>query len=185
MYTTSLPRARSACCALVFFLALNAFAADTPAIHIKNFGRVNDHLLRGSQPSPQGLRELAAAHVNLVLDLREPGPSAVAEKQLVESLGMKYVQLPLPAWHAATSPEIQRALSILAPDDAGTSFVHCWRGKDRTGTVIACYRIQHDGWDARRALQEAHKYGMSRVQRAMASFILEFKPQDLPHPRLN
>ena len=28
----------------------------------------------------------------------------------------------------------------------GPIFVHCRRGKDRTGTVIACYRIQHDGW---------------------------------------
>jgi hypothetical protein len=27
-------------------------------------------------------------------------------------------------------------------------FVDCHAGKDRTGVVIACYRIAHDGWKA-------------------------------------
>jgi protein tyrosine/serine phosphatase len=59
-------------------------------------------------------------------------------------------------------------------------FVHCRRGKDRTGTVIACYRIQHDGWDNRHALEEAKEHGMSSFERAMRAYILSFKPQTVP-----
>jgi hypothetical protein len=40
--------------------------------------------------------------------------------------------------------------------------------------VIACYRIQHDGWGNDRALEEAKEYGMSFVERGMRSFILHF-----------
>jgi tyrosine-protein phosphatase SIW14 len=59
-------------------------------------------------------------------------------------------------------------------------YVHCLRGKDRTGTVVACYRIQHDGWDNERALAEAKGYGMSRLEVAMQSYILHFTPLALP-----
>jgi protein tyrosine/serine phosphatase len=55
-------------------------------------------------------------------------------------------------------------------------FVHCRRGKDRTGTVIACYRIQHDGWTNIHALEEAKSHGMSFAERSMRAYILHFKP---------
>jgi protein tyrosine/serine phosphatase len=60
--------------------------------------------------------------------------------------------------------------------------VHCWRGKDRTGTIIACYRIQHDGWSSRQALKEAEQRGLSHAEFGMRSFILKFSPLDLPAP---
>jgi len=47
---------------------------------------------------------------------------------------------------------------------------------------VACYRIEHDGWDNRRASEEASKYGMSWMERGMRSFIVKFKPVDLPAP---
>src|ERR1019366_8567503 len=45
--------------------------------------------------------------------------------------------------------QISRVLGLLAPP-ASPVFMHCRRGADRTGTVIACYRITHDGWNNRR-----------------------------------
>jgi tyrosine-protein phosphatase SIW14 len=157
-------------------------AADTPVIHIKNFAQVNDHLYRGGQPTQEGIQQLAGAHVSLVIDLREPSEGTEAERRLVQGLGMKYVDVPFPRLAAPSPDQIKRVLSLIAPDDSGRTFVHCWRGKDRTGTVIACYRIQHDGWSAQRALREAHEKGLSMVQRSMRSFILGFHPEDLPLP---
>jgi tyrosine-protein phosphatase SIW14 len=159
-----------------------AQAADAAVIHIKNFSQVNDHLYRGGQPDPHGLQQLADAHVSLVIDLREPSEGTEAERRLVQSLGMKYVDVPFPRLSAPTPQEIKRVLSLLVPDDSGRTFVHCWRGKDRTGTVIACYRIQHDGWSPQRALREAHENGLSQIQRSMRSFILGFHVEDLPPP---
>jgi tyrosine-protein phosphatase SIW14 len=150
------------------------------AVHIRNFGEVNDHLYRGGEPSSQGLHELAAMHVSTVIDLREPGSGREAERRLAEELGMKYVNIPLPRLSAPSAAEMNRVLSLIVPDDAGRVFIHCWRGKDRTGTVIACYRIQHDGWTLAQALEEAKQNGLSRLEHAMRSFILQFKPVDLP-----
>ena len=53
---------------------------------------------------------------------------------------------------------------LLRPGD-GPVFIHCRRGKDRTGTVIACYRMQHDGWNNAKAQAEANEFGMSHLER--------------------
>ncbi len=143
---------------------------------------MNDHLYRGGQPSPDGFRELAADHVLTVIDLREAGEGTEAERRVVQGLNMRYLNVPLSGILAPSEDQMKRVLSLITPDDSGLTFVHCWRGKDRTGTVIACYRIQHDGWQPRRALVEAEKNGISRVQFRMRSFIMRYKPVDLPAP---
>ncbi|HEX4772290.1 MAG TPA: tyrosine-protein phosphatase [Bryobacteraceae bacterium] len=163
-----------------FFCGVSARAADGPAIHIRNFSQVNDHLYRGGQPTSEGFQQLATAKISLVIDLREPSEGTEAERRLVQSLGMQYLDVPLPRLSAPSPAQIKRVLSLLVPDDNGRVFVHCWRGKDRTGTVIACYRIQHDGWTPRRALEEASHNGMSGVEHSMRTFILRFQPEDLP-----
>jgi tyrosine-protein phosphatase SIW14 len=155
-----------------------ARAADGPTVRIRNFGQVNDHIYRGGEPTPEGLRDLGAMHVILDVDLRESGTATEAERKIAQSLGMQYVNVPFPPLSAPSSEQVKRVLSLMEPDDAGKVFVHCRRGKDRTGTVVACYRIQHDGWDNRRATEEADRYGMSWAERGMRSFIMHFKPLD-------
>ena len=182
----SIPLQFLKCAGLAALLAVACLspltAAEQPVVHIKNFGQVNGHVFRGAEPSPQGLQDLANLHVLLDVDLREPGQPTEAERRLAEKLGIKYINVPLNGFAAPKPDEMKRILSLISADDAGTVFVHCRRGKDRTGTVIACYRIEHDGWSNRKAVAEADKYGMSRLERGMRAFVLNFKPVDLAPP---
>jgi len=155
-------------------LAACCSAASNPTLHIRSFDEVNDHLYRGGVPSPTGLQELAAMHVSTVIDLREPGEGTSVEERTVKALGMKYINIPMRPFSAPTQEQIDRVLSLLEDGDSERIFVHCRRGKDRTGTVIACYRIEHDRWDNRGALAEARKHGLSFEELGMRSFILEF-----------
>jgi tyrosine-protein phosphatase SIW14 len=70
--------------------------------------------------------------------------------------------------------EISTVLALLKSPDAGPVFVHCRRGADRTGTVIACYRIEHDRWRNQTALKEAESYGMSWMEIGMKRYVLKF-----------
>lgn len=166
---------------LLFCCTVPLLAEDVP-VHVRNFGKVNDHLYRGGEPTPAGLKELAAMHVTLDLDLRLPKEGTEAERRVAESLGVKYVNVPFPELSAPGPDRIKRVLSLITADDAGTVFVHCRRGKDRTGTVVACYRIQHDGWRNGQAADEANRYGMSWMERGMRHFVLNFKPMELAPP---
>jgi tyrosine-protein phosphatase SIW14 len=156
--------------------AANLIAAEPPAIHVHNFAKVNDRIYRGGEPSLVGLQELGAMGIKIDVDLREPGEAADFERKQAEKLGMKYVAVPMNGFLAPTNAQIEKVLSLLIQDKSDPIFVHCRRGKDRTGTVIACYRIQHDGWGNAAALEEAKKFGMSFAERGMRSYILHFKP---------
>jgi tyrosine-protein phosphatase SIW14 len=163
----------------LFAFCLPVWAGSVDSVHIRNFGKVNEHLYRGGEPTEDGMKELAGIHVVMDIDLREPGPATDTERHAAERLGMKYVSVPLPAFSAPSPGDVKRVLSLILPDDNGRVFVHCRRGKDRTGTIIACYRMQHDGWTTAEALGEANRYGMSSMERGMRHFILSFKPFDV------
>jgi tyrosine-protein phosphatase SIW14 len=159
----------------VCLLAVPVFAtAETPGL--PNFHQVNDRLYRGAQPSDGGFQQLAKLGVKTVVDLRETGPRATAEQRVVESLGMRYIHVPLDGLSAPTMEQVARLYAIFDDPASGPVFIHCKRGADRTGTVVACYRIAHDHWENSKALAEAKTNGMSWVERSMQRFVLDFSP---------
>lgn len=169
-------------CPLLALFATAVFAGEMPRIHIRNFSQVDAHVFRGAAPSEAGLEDLRTLHITIDLDLREPGASGAIEHAEAERLGIRYINLPMPPLSAPTTDEMKRALAILLAADAGSGrvFVHCRRGRDRAGTVIACYRIERDGWTNLRALQEAKQHGISRFERGMRAYIAHFQPFAVP-----
>lgn len=165
-------------CSVLLLLALSlpfgpAFAG-VQAPGVSNFQTVNDHVYRGGQPTVEGFKSLAKLGVKTVLDLRESGARARAEAQTVTALGMRYVNMPMKGMRAPTDQQIVKVLALLDDPSAGPVFIHCRRGSDRTGTVIACYRIAHDRWQNHKALKEAKSYGMSWIEFGMQHYIRQY-----------
>jgi protein tyrosine/serine phosphatase len=158
----------------LFTLGLPAFAAS-PAHGIKNFYQVDAHVYRGAQPTDEGFQYLVKIGVGTVIDLREADERSQAEERLVRAAGMKYVNVPMTGLTPPTDAEINRILGILESNGSGAVFVHCKRGADRTGAVIAAYRIDHDHWDNGRALSEAMARQMSFFQFPRQSYIRNFQ----------
>ncbi|MBV9507956.1 MAG: tyrosine-protein phosphatase [Acidobacteriia bacterium] len=160
-----------------FWVLCSLFAAPLLAADpagLPNFHQVNGQVYRGAQPTEEGLRYLAKLGVKVIVNLRGDSTS-IAEKKLAEAAGMRYVSIPLPELQAPSPEKVAEVLQILNDAAAGPVFVHCRRGADRTGTVIACYRIAHDGWDNSRALHEARQLGMSWVERGMQHYVLHYR----------
>ena len=160
---------------LVLTLSLAAATASAQITGVPNFQKVDEHVYRGGQPSSEGFRNLSSLGVRTVIDLREIGEHSQAEESSwVQSSGMRYVSIPLKGMSAPSEENVKKVLAILNDSSAGPVFVHCRRGADRTGTMIACYRISHDGWQSRKALHEAKSYGMSMWERAMQSYVSHY-----------
>jgi tyrosine-protein phosphatase SIW14 len=164
------------CYALLLALAIPVLA-DPMTPGISNFHQVDAHVYRGAQPSGAGFRYLAQIGVKTVVDLRGAEARAEAEERLVTAAGMKYVHVPMTGLIPPTDAEIVKILGILEDQSGGAVFVHCKRGADRTGAVIAAYRVDHDHWDNNRALGEAKADGMSSFQHARQSYIRDFQPR--------
>ena len=159
----------------LLFCGLPVFAGS--ASGIKNFDQVDAHVYRGAQPNNAGFRYLANLGVKTVIDLRETGGRSRAEERAVTHAGMKYVNVPMTGLTPPTAAEIHQILTILENDSPGSVYVHCRRGADRTGAVIAAYHIDHDKWDNARALKDAMAHGMSFFQLPRQSYIRNFRPR--------
>jgi protein tyrosine phosphatase (PTP) superfamily phosphohydrolase (DUF442 family) len=159
----------------VFFLSLPSLAGP-PAQGIKNFHQVDGHVYRGAQPTTEGFSYLAGIGIKTIVDLRENGSRSSREAKLVTSLGMRYVNVPMSGLAPPTKPQITRILALLEDSKSGAVFVHCRFGEDRTGSVIAAYRIDHDHWDNAQALKEARDCGMGFYEIPRQNYIRHFQP---------
>jgi protein-tyrosine phosphatase len=121
---------------------------------------------------------LVELEVGTIIDLREPGeklPSEGAEKRAATAAQIEYIPEPMPGLGAPSRDAVKRILSVLSdPGREKPVFIHCRRGSDRTGTVVAIYRITHDCWTADRAIQEAKEKGMFWFELGMRKLIREW-----------
>jgi protein tyrosine phosphatase (PTP) superfamily phosphohydrolase (DUF442 family) len=154
--------------------ALPALAGNAPGI--KNFDQVDAQVYRGAQPTVEGFRYLARIGVKTVIDLREAGERAKAEERLIRESGMAYLNVPMTKLTPPTEAELLKILPVLENPSDGPVFVHCRRGADRTGAVIAAYHIDHDHWDNARALKDAKAHSMGYFQIPRQNFIRNFRP---------
>ncbi|HKS26821.1 MAG TPA: dual specificity protein phosphatase family protein [Pyrinomonadaceae bacterium] len=142
---------------------------------LPNFHRINAGLYRGGQPKEGGFERLAALGIKTVINLRDDDKHEVAEEREVRALGLRYFNVPLNDLFGRPSDEqVTSLLSIINAPENQPVFVHCRRGSDRTGTVIAVYRIEHDGWTSEQAKAEAKRYGMGFWVIGMKDYINDY-----------
>ncbi len=163
----------------LLLLASSASAQDRPSEEARhkelpNFGRVNERLYRGGQPQKGGIQKLASLGVNTIINLRDDDQRALAEEKEATSQGLRYFNIPFKTLGRPSDVQIDRVLSLIDATEHGIVFVHCHKGQDRTGTVIAVYRISHDGWTGQKATEEANRFGMKFWQRGMKDYISDY-----------
>jgi tyrosine-protein phosphatase SIW14 len=141
---------------------------------IYNFGKVNDGLYRGAQPDEAGIQSLKRLGVKTIINLRMSDDVWRNEGSQAGANGILYTNAPMKGLGRPTDEQVKNILSLIETLP-GPVYVHCQHGCDRTGTIIACYRIQHDQWQNRKALDEAEHYGMSAFERGMKKFVKEFR----------
>ena len=125
---------------------------DQPGL--ANFHRVTPNLYRGRQPTAEGLRSAEKLGVKTVVDLRvfhSDADEAAGTKLRLERISFK-------TWHPEDD-DVVRFLKIVTARKCQPVFVHCQHGSDRTGTMIAIYRIAVQGWTKREAIDEMTKGG--------------------------
>lgn len=152
-----------------------AAAQNCPASSdLPNLGCVNSNLYRGAQPTQKGIEELARRGVKTIISLRNDDENADLEKTQVRNAGMTYLNVPLENWRGPQDEKIAELMSLLNASENQPVFIHCKRGADRTGTVIAVYRISHDDWTAKQANEEAKSFKFGWWQVWMKDYINDY-----------
>jgi tyrosine-protein phosphatase SIW14 len=129
---------------------------------VPNFGEVTPTLYRGGQPSREGFQILDHMGIGIIVDTGR----SKRDEALVKRLGMEYVSLP---WYCPFPKDkvFARFIEITRENPGKKIFVHCRLGDDRTGMMIAAYRMGVEHWTAKEAMEEMHEFGYRGIHHLM------------------
>ncbi len=134
--------------------------------HPKNLGVVvPDRVWRSGQIHPRLVEGVLREHeIELILDLtydQPHDPEAMGEAAVARDLGIRKVDLVTLEGDGTGNPlDYVVALQELvrARDEDRRVLIHCAGGSERTGGIVACYRMLFQGWDGARAYEEYLSY---------------------------
>lgn len=181
MITSRLNRLGAIAVLLMFLAGASGVAAlDSMKEALPNFHQVNENLYRGAQPEKGWIEKLKGLKIKTVINLRGEDEKTSAEEAEARAAGLNYFSVPLPGLSRPKDEQVEKVLALINDPQNWPVFVHCHHGEDRTGTIIAVYRISHDGWTYEQAQKEAKKYGMSRFQFKMKDYIKDYARDHKP-----
>lgn len=167
-------RSSVAVCLLVLAVSTSQAQQELTYKELPNLHKVSDQLYRGAQPSEGGLKKLAELGIKTIINLRGADDRAKLEEKEAKSAGLRYFNIAMPGLSAPSDEQVAQVMAIINNPDNQPVFVHCRRGSDRTGTIVAIYRISHDAWTGDRAIAEARNNGMSWAEFGMRSYISNY-----------
>lgn len=155
-------------------LAISRWSEPVPKdARLPNFAVVSPGVWRGGLPSRQGYEELARRGVRTVVNLAAEHNEEAA---FLPQMGIRHVPLLIHPFRPPTMDEAFRFLRVAMDPRNGPVYVHCYHGKDRTGAMVAVYRIARDGWTAEQAIAEMRRYGLHEDYHAdKVAFVRQFE----------
>ena len=159
---------------LLLFHIASAQEDVTDYPDLPRFQQVSERLFRGGQPRTGGIRRLSELGIDTIVNLRGESNRTRSDEAEARALGINYFNVPLPTWGRPGEVSVLRILEIIAAPESGQVYIHCKDGVDRTGTVVALYRISREGWSPRAALTEADRRGMRRIQYWMRDYVEDY-----------
>ncbi len=151
------------------------WAQPVSAQHVQNLYRVDDGLYRAAQPDAAGMRELERLGIKTVLDLR----LAHSDRHLMRGTALQARNLPMSP-STISAHQLRKALRLIRESEKPV-LVHCLHGADRTGAVIAAYRIAEQGWSQEAAVREMRRGGYGHHYLLFPNIrktLLHFLPQE-------
>jgi protein tyrosine phosphatase (PTP) superfamily phosphohydrolase (DUF442 family) len=114
-----------------------------------NLCKVSDTLYRGAQPTQEGFENLKKLGIKTVVNLRDHH----SDQELLGTTGLRYVPIPIDTWDIQTQTVVD-FLRVASDPNAAPVFVHCQHGADRTGTMVAAYRMVIQNQEQNKAIGE-------------------------------
>ena len=124
---------------------------------IFHFLALSDSLYTAGMPTAEQLAGAAASGVQVVINLAMPDSERALpdERSLVESLGMKYIGIPV-LWDHPTRGDLDEFMDAMDTNKQARLLVHCQANYRATG-FVTLYRILRLGWDQAEAFVDLQR----------------------------
>lgn len=153
------------------------WAMPLTAAGVPNLHRVNASLYRSAQPTREGIAGIE--DVALLVDGDSPIKTIVSLRTTqtdaspaTRSSTLQFEHISVQSWHPEDEDVVQ-FLRIAIDPARQPVLVHCRRGADRTGTMVAIYRVVVEGWTKADAIDEMTRggYGFNPVWQNLIRYI--------------
>lgn len=131
---------------------------------VPNFFQVTPRIYRSAQPTAAGFQGLAKMGIETVINLRR----RVDDAPLAKGTDLTTLHIKITTRHITDDDgaAIVTALrNLRQAQRQGAVLVHCTHGADRTGLIIALWRMLYQQWPRAAAIAELHQggYGFHEV----------------------
>jgi len=104
-------------------------------------------LYRSGQLSTAQLRDAIDHYgIRTVVNFQVRDRTLVEEEKLVQGMGLKFVNLPMPGDGFGEESQFRQFLALMDDPENRPVLIHCAAGTCRTGAAVALYRFERDGW---------------------------------------
>ncbi len=146
--------------------------------HVENLYRVDPEIFRSAQPSAAGFRELEALGIKSILDVA----GGDGDDESSRGTKLKLFHVPMSAF-GLRDDRVVEALRILIDPKNRPLVIHCQHGADRTGAIVALYRVVAQGWSKEDAVREMDEGGFhhSSLFRNLDRYVFDADVEALRH----
>lgn len=113
-----------------------------------NFYRLNDEVYRSKQPDDEAMAVLESMGIRSILNLRQ----FHSDEDDARGTRLTLYRVPVNAGEIDNDFMLEALRTIAVAEKP--ILIHCWHGSDRTGVVVAMYRMVFQGWSRERAIDE-------------------------------
>jgi hypothetical protein len=132
-------------------------------------------IYRGPAPETAAdFRQLRDLGIRTVLDLRKFRKRKMENTcRCTRSFGMNYLRVPV-AFRPQRDGSAERAFRALTNVCRHPIYIHCELGRDRSGLVVALYRVRCQGWSLQAAYCEMKRLGFSDYLPALERYFWDY-----------
>ncbi|MEQ5272946.1 fused DSP-PTPase phosphatase/NAD kinase-like protein [Proteus terrae] len=135
-----------------FFLLVGCNSRPTDVlVPPENFYQASEKVYRSGQPTRGEMKWLEVQGIKTIINLREYH----SDSDDVKGTQLETFHVKMNAGRINDKDVIEVLRKINSTSDP--VLVHCWHGSDRTGTVIAMYRLIFENWTKEQAIAELRK----------------------------
>lgn len=132
----------------VLFIITAGAESNKININLKNYHKVSDDLYRSAQPNRKEMHLLELNGFKTIINLR----NLLNDHREIKKTGLSEIHLPMRAKKVDYDDILNTMRAIR--DAQKPVLIHCRRGSDRTGCMVAFYRIVFQSWSKEKALEE-------------------------------
>ncbi|MBI1977328.1 MAG: dual specificity protein phosphatase family protein [Candidatus Omnitrophica bacterium] len=129
-----------------------------------NFHKVTDGVYRCGLISKQAAPLLKELGVKTVVTFDDNLKRVQKERTFLGEQKINLVSIPWSGWDYPDDRVVEQALTLLDSREARPIVIHCKHGQERTGVVIASWRVSRENWPVEQAYLEMKAHGFRPFQ---------------------